>query len=1122
MSRIISCGKILSVFVIPLFFAVLWLMAIHACGAYAFATTVSVRIDDGNGGSGTSKIYDGREILLIGEIHEGTDDCYLRWYRQSGADFVLIDENSGTLALKYVPDSGNYRCAVYRAEEKLFESPVISVSILPKSITCTILPKESVYGEEEADLSNSYLLSDAIVPGDDLAIALYKEEGSAVGDYDIFGSWNHNPNYNLTFEGGTNAYTVTKREVICSVDPVSSFYGEPIAPLGYTVLSGSFVTDPGISITTTAVSGADAGTYAVQAAYADTVNYRIAFSNNNAFLYTILPRPVSIRILPARSVYGEPTVLPGYAIVSGSVLAGDSLDVRMEMPGFPADGTWPAAGSYKVDADALCSGNYLVSILNDEGFLYEVTRRPLVISIRPAETVYGDEEPDFEFDILSGTLASGESRDVLSITLGIDAIPHTDAGVYAITGRYTNANYDITFINGLYTVKKRLLNVSFKNYKELVYNGAPHHITVELYNVIYPEEVILQVEGNDNIYAGSYEIRVVGFGSGNDSGKNYRLPTSGISQKYTIARRQLGAVEFIDSDDSVYNGEQRKPKALPTGYRLGDDVSLEYSYYKEIRSGVYQTIDRVCDAGRYRIMVAGISGEHKENYFLPEERQKTFVISPAELVYITADAQSVYGERRAELTCSLAAGTIYGDDEPGVTLFIQDFAGNAGIYTIAGYVSNPNYTALFTGGTYTVIPKPVTLTYSGAENSRTYSKTVFYILIGVEGLVYGDKVRYDPASIMLTRGNDPVNFLDAEYSILLEDQAGFYTLTVAGIAGEDAGNYTLAVSPYYFTILRREITLEFKGDKHKIYDGQPLVLDVSAGNVLEEVSLDITGNGASDAGEHVLTVNAVDNPNYKLPAVHSVVYRIEKAKPVITVDAVNYVFVCGDEPHSIGYHVSPSGLTVYKGPEYMIPFINYFMEAGNYELLLATRVSGNYAASDPVYVHVVVLETCFYEGTNLAILEKGADPDAVLETGLVRNRSPLEGLFKPQKLEEKVSFIYYASVKQNGIPVPDPGRMTLTFRLPVAFQTLETIDIMYKKNGVYMQETLPVVNGSITFTSDGPGYFAIIEAKDLAARVIPDENPDLAVAIAATLAGIALILTIVLAMITKSRCNPNM
>jgi len=1131
MSRVINCGKVLFAVVVSALFAVLCLAILPAPQANAYSTSPTVDIlienNDGLGGTDGAKTYDGQEMALIAELYAGSCNMNYQWYRQSGTEFVLLEETSDILTIKNVSDSGNYRCDIYEFGTKVCESEVINISITPKNITCNIFPKESVYGESAANLS--YWLGEEPVAGDNLGIALYKEEGNDAGTYDIFGGWN-NINYYFNFENGADAYTISPRNITCEINPASSFYGEPLAALGYTVISGSLVTDPGITLSTAAFAGADADAYGIEASYTDTNNYQITFSNNHSDSYTVEKRPVAVVIEYAQSVYGETTVEPGYRIVSGTMFSDDTLNITMDIPGFPGGGAMPLAGQYIVQGSPVCSANYQITILNQGSFLYTVSKRPLTVAISSYDITYGDATPVFGFGLSDGTMANGETAADLQVLLlcedPVTHITYTKAGAYPIVGEYYNDNYEVSFENGVYTINKKPLSISFDNYEGLIYNSNPQDITVEISGVIHADNVILHVEGNGYEDAGTYEIRVLGFSNVNDFGDNYTLPTSGVTQTYTIAPRTLG-IEFRDVFDSVYNGTERLPYAQPISFIYGDSVTLDYAYLIDAHSA--QTVEEVIQAGNYRIKVIAILGADKDNYLLPADVEDEFVISPAPVTYTAYNASSEYGEELSALSGTVIGGTIFGDDDLGVSLWIADYNGrvSASPYAITGAAANTNYDVTFVNGSYTVTPKAVTFVYAGAGSNRIYNKSEFQIFISVEGLVPGDKVSYDPASVILLMGGAPAGFTASEYYITLADNAGAYILTVSGMMGEDADNYSLTVAPDEFTIARREVTLQVRGDIAKVYDGLPLVLGVVAGNICEDVTLSISGIGEAGAGTHVMTVNAVENPNYKLPLLHSYTYRIEKAKPVITVGATSYTFPYNENKYySIDISATYNQTIYIIGQDNDLPFVNYFSFAKTYQMLLVTKESDNFAASDPVSVRVVVMDTRFWVGNDYAndsvAIENGANPDAKLESGLVKDRSRVESLFKPENFSEKVSYIYYAALKLNGTPVSNTGRATITFNLPSAFKNLAEVRIIYMKNGIYVQEALTVTDGSITFTADELGYFAIIEDKDLTPRVMSNANFGMAIAISATLVVLAMILAIVLAMVTRSKYNLTM
>ena len=103
-------------------------------------------------------------------------------------------------------------------------------SVAPREITVTIDKKSSVYGDETVELTSS-VTSGNIVNGDTdvYSLSTAATSSSAVGGYDITGKI-ENSNYDITFEGETNAYTIGKRAVTVTIYGATSVYGDEITP----------------------------------------------------------------------------------------------------------------------------------------------------------------------------------------------------------------------------------------------------------------------------------------------------------------------------------------------------------------------------------------------------------------------------------------------------------------------------------------------------------------------------------------------------------------------------------------------------------------------------------------------------------------------------------------------------------------------------------------------------------------------------------------------------------------------------------------------------------------------------------------------------------------------------
>jgi hypothetical protein len=80
-----------------------------------------------------------------------------------------------------------------------------------------------------------------------------------------------------------------------------------------------------------------------------------------------------------------------------------------------------------------------------------VTPRPITITADAATKVYGEADPALTYQITSGSLVSG---DVLNGS--VSRAEGEEAGDYAITSTLSNANYEITFIEAVFTISGTL------------------------------------------------------------------------------------------------------------------------------------------------------------------------------------------------------------------------------------------------------------------------------------------------------------------------------------------------------------------------------------------------------------------------------------------------------------------------------------------------------------------------------------------------------------------------------------------------------------------------------------------------------------------------------------------
>lgn len=319
--------------------------------------------------SDQTSVYDGEEPEVGQE--KGTGEDHNDWYVSTGTVFsqnntpddlgitLSIDagsKNAGTYAITGKSDNDNYDVAFtggWNVDDNN-KGTAGTYTIDPRPIKVEIGDTEGFYGDEPdktkvelTDISESDP-DTGLVSGDSLddflsGVTIDATASTGVGnDYSIFGTAKVYDNYDVTFSSGT--YTVRARPITITINDHSSDYGaaidggiaSPVSGEDYTVAitEGNTTTTKdaivnndnlGITLTTTAQKGSDAGTYSISGnTQGDVVaNYAITWKGETAFeddsgtnttmaTYTVKKAEltVSAKQLAVYAQYGQETANP--------------------------------------------------------------------------------------------------------------------------------------------------------------------------------------------------------------------------------------------------------------------------------------------------------------------------------------------------------------------------------------------------------------------------------------------------------------------------------------------------------------------------------------------------------------------------------------------------------------------------------------------------------------------------------------------------------------------------------------------------------------------------------------------------------------------------------------------
>ncbi len=220
-----------------------------------------------------------------------------------------------------------------------------------------------------------------------------------------------------TSNNASQTVMVDTRPVTVTADPQTKTYGDPDPVLTYQVTSGSLVFSDTFTGTLTRDPGEDVGSYAIlQGSLALSDNYDLTYVGN---YLTIGLYNITVTADAQSKVYGEVDPQLTYQITSGELLPGDSFSGALDR----ASGE--DVGPYAITQGSLSLPDYYaLSFISDD---LTITPRALEVTADAKTKQYGDPDPEFTYQVTSGTLVPGDD-----FTGELTRDPGENVGTYAI------------------------------------------------------------------------------------------------------------------------------------------------------------------------------------------------------------------------------------------------------------------------------------------------------------------------------------------------------------------------------------------------------------------------------------------------------------------------------------------------------------------------------------------------------------------------------------------------------------------------------------------------------------------------------------------------------------------
>ncbi|MGL4949797.1 MAG: MBG domain-containing protein, partial [Anaeroplasmataceae bacterium] len=570
----------------------------------------------------------------------------------------------GKYEISFTKTDANYKVDVTNNNELLY-SIVLSV------INITVESNSSVYGEEVKALTYK-------VEGDyqDLPVlitAVSKATStSSVGKYG-FTFIVEDSNYSVNVLNKDELiYEITARDITISLDSKSSQYGNDTVDLTYSVTGSNSVIGKDIigDLTTEATNISVVGEYSISFVKTNE-NYNIEVTNNNALIYTILKREISVSVTPNSSQYGDDTNDLDYSIVQGTLVNELDILISAKTVATNKDSVNKYTFTFVIE-----NSNYDVKVINEGEEIYSIIKREIEIEIQTATSIYNEALAELTYEVLS---EKGIVNNDIIGTLSTDATITSNVGIYKITFTPSNSNYNVTVENNnasLYTIVSGVIE-----------------ITVESNSSVYGEEV----------KALTYKVK------GDDSG----LPILITATTKATSRSRVGKYGFtyvveasnylikvLNEDELVYEITQREVTIeLEDTYSIyGNDIA-EVTYKvtsdfdvlsKDIIGQITTTATNLSEVNKYAVNFT----KTNDNYIVNVTNNGAIIyeIIQRRITVSVDNASSQYGDDVKQLTYTVVDGSKVSDDHILLSIFTTvTNKSEVGTYGYTYTLENSNY-----------------------------------------------------------------------------------------------------------------------------------------------------------------------------------------------------------------------------------------------------------------------------------------------------------------------------------------------------------------------------------------------------------------------------------------------
>lgn len=307
-----------------------------------------------------------------------------------------------------------------------------------------------------------------------------------------------------------------------------------------------------------------------------------------------------------------------------------------------------AAGTYYVWYKVVGGTNY--KNVNPACITVTIAKAKITVTADNKKKTYGENDPILTWSVTEGTVKSDDTL----VGISVSRASGDNVGNYTITISQTanaNSNYDITFVNGAFTVVQKEIGISWSN-TNLVYNGTAQKPTAVATGVVNGDKINFIISGKQTDASDTvYTAEAIGI-DGEKAG-NYKLPTEKTTL-FTIAKADPEVPTGIGKTDETIS---KKADGTITG------MTNEMEYRKNGEDTYISANKNIIEnlaAGIYYVRMKG-DGNHNpsaETSITINAGRKLKIVVPAQQIgyTLTSTASEVDYLGAATLTFTMAEG----------------------------------------------------------------------------------------------------------------------------------------------------------------------------------------------------------------------------------------------------------------------------------------------------------------------------------------------------------------------------------------------------------------------------------------------------------------------------------